>query len=170
VSQRFCSFGSAQLTLSHYPQFIDKVDLGWISSKPWIWAWVVAVWVSLPASSPALPQLGDPRTLLPAGGRISSHGSLALRIPEPAPLCFPVNVAGLLSQAPRQRGWASSPILMTLGLAHPCLPHRGHFHCVGQDCTAGGEGQGQLSQLSTAAGGKERLGSTLHSPWTSTWS
>lgn len=43
---------------------------------------------------------------------------------------------------------ASSPVLVTLGLAHPCLSHQGHFHCVAQESATAGEGQGQLSQLS----------------------
>lgn len=63
-------------------------------------------------------------TLMPSGG------SQAPTSPESAPLCYPVQVHGPLSQVLQtMRDWASFPAFIPSGPALLCLCHQGELHC-----------------------------------------
>ena len=86
-----------------YPNQSQMIQiLGWASSEPWIWAWVAADLVKPPAllhqlhTAPARPPSATRRQ-----GQLSCPHALRLahgtHPPEPAPLCYPDKVQGLLS-------------------------------------------------------------------------
>lgn len=113
--------------------------LEWAKSKPWIWAWLVAELVSLPslllphhwgqlsstglASSPSAlawqrqSQLSCSRALRASSPHLHPQPPLLPPMPtEPALLCCPGEVQGLLSQVLQPvRDRASSSFFMTLG-------------------------------------------------------
>lgn len=101
----------------------------------WIWVWVVAELVSLLglcylhhqgeffstalARPPSLPSAGVSSAFLLSCPWDSSPTSMPS---EPAPQCCPVKVWAPLAQVLQPvRCWASSPVLIPSGLAHPFL-------------------------------------------------
>jgi hypothetical protein len=105
MSWRSSSFGSAWLALSHIPTLHRRYRF-------WIWAWVVTELVSVTTfpylhhqsklSSTALARPPDTtigrRQGQPSGSHDFSTGSPTLMPLEPALLCCPVKVRGLLFQ------------------------------------------------------------------------